>query len=151
MTKPVNPLDTFFNIEQEPGVDTDYPAVAMTEADLAALQAPTSEPSKDAEDEQIDQKIDEVYTASMETFRNQMDHVEMMEPRYAARNAEVAASFLNIALQAAAARARVKTDRKRNSTFIPFNSNNPNRTVTASRDEIMRMLASQDAEIKDKS
>lgn len=144
MKKLDNPLDTLFNVEPS---DKTYTPVTMTEGDLAALQAPTSAPEVDAEDQAIDQKIDTVYDSAMETFQNQMNFVEILEPRYAARNAEVAATFLNIALNAAATRARVRGDRRRNTTFVPFN-NPSNRAITASREDILKML-SVDGEIKD--
>ena len=145
MKKLDNPLDTLFNVEP---AQQSYTPVTMTEGDLAALQAPTSAPEVDPEDQAIDQKIDTVYDSAMETFQNQMGFVEILEPRYAARNAEVAATFLNIALNAAATRARVKGDRKRSATFVPFNNNPTNRAITASREDILRML-SVDGEVKE--
>jgi hypothetical protein len=90
-----------------------------------------------------------VYDAALETFQNQMAYTEIVEPRFAARNAEVAASYLNIALNAAATRARVKGDRARTKTFVPYaNGRNANGTVVASREDIMRMIA-VDAETKE--
>jgi len=102
----------------------------------------TMSPSvKDDEDVEIDGKIDEVYDVALGSFREQMDMVQMMEPRYAARNAEVAANYLKIALDAAAIRARVKTDRKKTQTFIPFGEVSGNGAVRATREEIFQMLA----------
>jgi hypothetical protein len=140
-----NPLDELFQTAQPAGDMTEYEAV--TEGELAALQEPKSGPEKDEEDVEIDSKIDAVYDAALETFQNQMAYTEIVEPRYAARNAEVAASYLNIALNAAATRARVKGDRKKTNAFVPYANNNPNGTVVASREDIMRMIA-VDAETK---
>jgi hypothetical protein len=104
---------------------------------------------KDEEDIENDARFDEVYTAAKDAFDNQMAYTEIIEPRYAARNAEVAANFLNLALQAASAKARVKSDRKRATAFIPgAGSKVTNNTIVATREEILRMI-SVDAEHKE--
>lgn len=150
---PDNPLDTLFglnptidlNKEQEEGY------VVTTESEYATVvaEAPaegTEEPdpmAKDEEDTEIDRKIDEVYEAAIGAFNTQTAYTELIEPRYAARNAEVAANYLNIALNAATSRARVKGDRMKTKAFVPYNnaqSKLGGQTVTASREEIMRML-----------
>lgn len=146
-TKFQNPLDNLFDIDPAAQSEViEYEQV--TEGEIAAMAEPTKPPEKDAEDTEVDKKIDAVYDAALETFQNQMAYTEIIEPRYAARNAEVAASYLNIALQAAATRARVKGDRKRVGGFIPPGSRVTNNTIVATRDEIMRMIA-VDAEHKE--
>lgn len=147
-TKMANPLDELFDVDgsdRNEMVEYDQ----ATEGEIAAMATPPAETPKDAEDIEIDSKIDAVYDAALETFQNQMAYTEIIEPRYAARNAEVAASYLNIALQAAATRARVKGDRKRNGQFIPGMGNKvTNNTIVATREEIMRMI-SVDADHKE--
>lgn len=140
-TKMTNPLDELFDVDgSDRNEMVEYDQV--TENELASMAAPPVETPKDAEDTAIDEKIDAVYDAAFETFQNQMAYTEIIEPRYAARNAEVAASYLNIALQAAAARARVKGDRKRAGQFIPGMGNKvTNNTIVATREEIMKMIA----------
>lgn len=143
MTKKLtNPLDELFQTEQPVGEIAEYAQV--TEGELAALQPA---PEKDDEDVEIDRKIDEVYTNAIDTFQQQMQYAEIVEPRYAARNAEVAANYLNIALNAAGMRAKVKGDRKKTNTFVPYAGRNPNGAVVASLDDIMKMVAI-DAETK---
>lgn len=146
-TRITNPLDELFNTlpEDEPG--DDY--VPMTEGDLAVANGTTSVVSseKDEEDVAIDEKIDTVYQAAIDAFNTQTAYLEVIEPRYAARNAEVAANYLNIALSAASVRAKVKGDRKKTCQFVPFSNNKTNGVVVASREDIMRML-DVDAELK---
>lgn len=144
MKKLDNPLDNFFNT---PPMNIEDDAVITTEGALATIQGTEAPPEKDAEDVLIDGKIDEVYDAAMQAYNTQTQFAEMLEPRYAARNGEVAANFLNIALNAASVRAKVKGDRKKNAQFIPFTNNKANGTVVASREEIMKML-SVDADTK---
>jgi len=146
-TKITNPLDELFNtlpgdLEQE----GEY--IPTTEGTVAELNGTAdAQVPKDEEDVEIDAKIDTVYTAAMDAFNNQTAYMEMIEPRYAARNAEVAANYLNIALNAASVRARVKGDRRKQATFVPFTNNKTNGAVVASREDIMKMLA-VDAEMK---
>lgn len=134
-TKFENPLDNLFEIDDSLDPDeSDY--------EVATVQsAPTDPVEKDEEDVDTDKKIDAVYDAALEAYQNQTAMVELLEPRYAARNAEVAATYLNIALQAATSKARVKNDRKRVGQFIPGASNKiTNNTIVASREEILRMI-----------
>lgn len=146
--KYVNPLDNLFDVDPAgPNEMVEYDQVSENE--IAEMAAPAAAAPKDEEDSEVDRKIDAVYDAALETFQNQMAYTEIIEPRYAARNAEVAASYLNIALQAAATRARVKGDRKRSAGFIPgMGGKVTNNTIVATRDEIMRMIA-VDAEHKE--
>ena len=146
-TKITNPLDTLFDtLPNDLEQDGDY--IPTTEGTLASLEpAQEATPEKDEEDIVIDTKIDDVYTAAMDAFNQQTQYQEIIEPRYAARNAEVAANFLNIALNAASVRAKVKGDRKKTAQFVPFSNNKTNGAVVASREDIMKML-SVEAELK---
>ena len=144
MKKLINPLDELFETEQPVNDVAEYKQV--TEGELAVMQD-DAPPEKDEEDIEIDRKIDEVYTSAIDTFNQQMQYAEIVEPRYAARNAEVAANYLNIALSAATSRARVKTDRKKANVFVPYAGRNSNGAVVASLDDIMKIIA-VDAETK---
>lgn len=149
MSLPINPLDALFGgAESEVPHDLttyqDEQYVVTTEGEFAQAQNPEQpDPNeKDAEDKEIDSKIDQVYDAALAAYNTQTAYTEMIEPRYAARNAEVAANYLNIALQAANSRANVKNNRKKiNNQFIPFNNaNKHSNTVVASREEMMRLI-----------
>lgn len=141
-----HPLEDVFGIEQnstESNIDTEYANVDQSlipSPTVETLEAHIVPDVKDDDDLATDKKIDEVYDAAMQTFSNQTAYIEIIEPRYAARTAEVAAQYLSIALNAATAKAKIKADRKRtNAAFIPFN-NNKNGNITADRNEILRML-----------
>ena len=145
-TKITNPLDELFNtLPNDMEQDGEY--IPTSEGTLATLNGEEAPPEKDEEDVEIDAKIDTVYTAAIDAFNNQTAYMEVIEPRYAARNAEVAANYLNIALNAASVRAKVKGDRRKNAQFVPFTNNKSNGAVVASREDIMKML-SVDAEMK---
>jgi len=124
-----------FDIEQEYGM-TEVPqnAVALTEPPVD---------HKDEDDVLVEKRLDDVYDIALQTFQQQTAYTEIIEPRYAARNAEVAANYLNIALAAANSRAKVKSDRKRaNQAFIPYaqGGKTTNNLVVANREDILKMI-----------
>ena len=78
----------------------------------------------------------------MEAYQNQTAFVEILEPRYAARNAEVAAGYLNTALNAVSLKAKVKNEkRKIGQAFIPYGNNTTNNVVVADRNQLLKMMA----------
>jgi hypothetical protein len=136
-----HPLDEVFGIDYEEEmqleIEDDY-ALVQTE------QLPVQADQKDADDVEIERKIDEVFSQAMDAFARQNDFVDIVEPKFAARNAEVAAGYLSIALNAATSRAKIKSDRKRASTFIPQAGKTTNNILVASREEIMKMIDMDD-------
>jgi hypothetical protein len=122
---------------QDPlALETEY---SMVQAAPAQPPAPVE---KDAEDIEVDKRIDTVYEAAMDAFRTQTDLIDnVLEPRYIARNAEIAANFLTIALNAAATRARVKTDRRRAGAFAPYMpGKTTNNFIVADRNDLLKLV-----------
>lgn len=137
-----NPLEQVFGIEAGSTDDVEYEMIEAGNM-LPAVSAEAPVDHKDEDDVAIEKRIDDVYEAAMNTFQQQQAYTEIVEPRYAARNAEVAANYLNIALAAANSRAKVKTDRKRaNQAFVPYAQSNKttNNLVIADRNQILKML-----------
>lgn len=140
-----HPLDSVFGISEGDTEDDINSGYEM----IDASQQPTTPPEdiKDEDDKLIEGRIDEVYTAAISAFNQQVSFTEIIEPRYAARNAEVAANYLNIALAAANSRAKVKVDRKRaNQSFVPYNpgGKTTNNILIANREEILKMITVDD-------
>lgn len=69
----------------------------------------------DNKDKEIEEQFQEVYDVAMSTFENTVDLIERSEtdPKYVARQMEVAAQFLNTALHAAKEKASLKTQKDR--------------------------------------
>lgn len=141
-----HPLDSVFGISSddvEYDIEKDY---SLTQVSQEPIQPNPNVPAPDPKDEDdllIEKRIDQVYDAAIEAFEQQNSYLEVIEPRYAARNAEVAANYLNIALAAANSRAKVKSDRKRaNQSFIPFANGGKNTTnvIVANREEILKAI-----------
>ena len=77
----------------------------------------------------------------MDAYENQSGMVDIMEPRYAARNAEVAATYLNTALNAVALKSKNKIEKRKTKSFIPYGNNITNsNVVVADRNSIMDMI-----------
>ena len=135
-------LDDTYNSDPLEGTDLtaidDNRYLATTEAQLPA--PPAAEPAE--EDKEINQKIDTIYGEAMTAYQNQTAFVEILEPRYAARNAEVAAGYLNTALNAVALRAKVKNERKKSAGgFVPYANQTTNNVVVADRNQLLKMMA----------
>lgn len=64
-----------------------------------------------------DHQLETIHTSAMEAFYQQQNMAVQVDPKYSARNSEVAAQFLSIALNATATKARVKLDRQKQRVF----------------------------------
>lgn len=155
MTSRQHPLEQVFNLETGEYFDAlnnqedkeFIPAELNPEANLPATTTPPETPPpdhKDEDDKEIDANITQVYDKAIQAFEQQAEMIEIVDPRYAARTAEVAATYLNIALNAMAVKSRTKSDRvKRNQAFVPY-ANGPktvnNNLIVADRNSILKAL-----------
>lgn len=145
MNMPIkHPLESVFGMDEGTvDIGAEYGMVEQPAGELVQADGPPVD-HKDEDDVLIEKRIDDVYDNAMQAFQNQTAYMEIIEPRYAARNAEVAANYLNIALAAANSRAKVKTDRKRaNQSFVPFSNQGgktTNNIIMANREDILRMM-----------
>ena len=100
LTKEVeHPMEEFLDIE--PGTTVvEYQETVPTE-----LVVHTDYDNKDNE---IEDQFQEVYDKAMDAFDTQSDITDQVEGKFAARNAEVAAQFLNTALSAAKEKSGMK-------------------------------------------
>ena len=100
-------------------------------------------PDFDCKDSEIEEQFQEVYDAAMAAFETQSLDSETIEPKYRARNHEVAVQYLNAALNAANSKANLKQhkdklhfDRKKAST-PELRADN---VIIANRNDILRHL-----------
>lgn len=101
LTKEVeHPLEDFLDIE--PGTTV----VEYKETVPAELVVHSDYDPKDVE---IEDQFQEVYEKAMDAFDDQSDITDQVEGKFAARNAEVAAQFLNTALNAAKEKSGMKS------------------------------------------
>ncbi len=146
-----NPLETVFDVQESDIInveDTANGVVPYTD-NYVATTAQAVNPNgyqDDEEDKQISAKIDDVYDKAMDAFEEQTAYTQIIEPRYAARNAEVAAEYLKIALSAATSKAKVKEGKTKNAAFIPYNNANTinQNVIVADRNELLKMMNKKD-------
>jgi hypothetical protein len=144
MTTLTHPLETVFNIA--PGstknLPAEYESQNLAEYTEIPAEVVAQDHKDDAEDIDINDKIETIYEFALTAYENQTAFAEIAEPRYAARNAEVAAQYLNAALSAVALKSRNKSDKRKSKQFIPFNTNISNSNVVVTdRNSIMQMIA----------
>ena len=123
-----NPLEKVFNIE--PGstpVFSDQLTVEISERATSLVDPTTGEivnrsnnpdiveieKEERIEDLHIDSQLDSIHTSAMIAFEKSARMAEEVDPKFAARNAEVAAQYLNIALNAVNSRVDAKFKRQK--------------------------------------
>ncbi|MHA2402104.1 MAG: hypothetical protein ACXADH_03855 [Candidatus Kariarchaeaceae archaeon] len=93
-----HPLEEVFNIEESTTV---VPYVEV-KTDLVPYEP------FDVKDEEIEQQLQDLYDMALEAFENQQVDADTIEPKYKARNAEVAVQYLRAALDAAREKRQLK-------------------------------------------
>jgi hypothetical protein len=92
----------------------------------------------DDKDHEIEDQFQEVYDAAMTSFADQAGLLLTSDPKYSARNMEVANAFLNTALAAAKEKSSVKQHKdKLSKTDGPKTVNN---NLIMDRNELLKML-----------
>jgi len=100
-------------------------------------------PDYDEKDEEIEGQLQEVYDAAMQAFENQEGVAEIIDPKYQARNSEVAVQYLNTALAAAREKANMKQHKDKIGVAKeagPVTNNN----LIVDRNELLKMLQGQE-------
>jgi len=130
-----HPLENTFDIE--PGTTV----VEYTEVLPAEI---VKAPEYDKKDDEIEGKLEEVYTSAMGGVAAVGDAMETVEGKYKARIGEVTAAMLNVALGAVREKRELK-QHKDKITVEAAESGTPNTVnnnlVVADRNEILRILA----------
>ena len=96
MTHPIEEV-----LEIEAGT-TYFPAIETTKTELVVA------PEFDPMDTQINEQFQEIYDTAMDAYEQQALDIETIEPKYRARNSEVAVQYLNTALTAAKEKSTTK-------------------------------------------
>ena len=85
-----HPLEEVFNLEENTTV-VQYKEVKTDLVPHADF---------DEKDKEIEKQLQDIYKMSLEAFENQQEESDVIEPKYRARNSEVAVQFLKTALEA---------------------------------------------------
>ena len=93
-----HPLEQVFDIEE----NTTVVPYKEVKTDLVAFEP------YDEKDSEIEEQLQELYDMAVEAFENQQEESDGIEPKYRARNAEVAVQYLKTALEAAREKRQLK-------------------------------------------
>jgi hypothetical protein len=135
-----NPLEGIFDIE--PGttiakvqpIDTQTTEIVSTnDTDTASLI--------NEEDKAVSSQLATIYGYAIDAFEQQTQMVQEVDPRFAARNAEVAAQYLNIALNSVSERAKIRHSKLKLKVDGGTPNTVNNNLIVADRNEILKMLA----------
>lgn len=97
----------------------------------------------DPKDDEIEEQFQEVYDVAMTAFETTSETVSSIEPKYRARNEEVAIQYLNTALAAARDKAALKQHKDKIS-ITKFKAAGPktvnNNLIVADRNDMLKNL-----------
>jgi hypothetical protein len=127
-----HPLDDVFDIE--PGQ-----TVVPYEERLPTELVPHV--GYDDKDSEIEGQMQEVYDLALEAFENTTDDIDTIDPKYRARNHEVASTYLNLALTAARDKANLKSNKDRTEKMSTSGGTSAN-NVVMSREDLLKMMES---------
>lgn len=135
---PINhPMENILDIEEG---TTMVPAVKRSTQLVVSGQY-------DDKDDEIDAQFQEVYDLSLEAFEQQSQEAELVEGKYKARNGEIAAQYLNIALNAAKEKGSLKTNKDKLSLaaekVTKSGGTTNNNLIVGDRNDILKTLMGQ--------
>lgn len=99
-------------------------------------------PNYDTKDDEIEQKLEEIYTTAMSSVVDMNDAMETVEGKYKARVGEVSATMLSVALGAIREKSSLKMhkDKLQKEPAVGGPHTVTNNLVVTDRNEILRML-----------
>lgn len=108
------------------------------------------------EDIQVDAQLSEIHTAAMQAFYQQAALAQQVDPKFSARNSEVAAQFLNVALStvnsrvdAKAKRMKLRLDKMKAQDTTP--NSVQNNIIVADRNSLMKTLFAEQLKTVDQA
>jgi hypothetical protein len=147
-----HPLESVFSIE--PGSTPVQTAAAQVSAEMVdpatgdiierkteGVTDPEIAKEERIEDLKIDNQIDVIHSAAMGAFEAQLRLSQEVDPKFAARNAEVAAAYLKIALDSVGTRVDAKY--KRSKVRLAQNEGPrsvQNNLIVADRNDLLKNL-----------
>lgn len=131
-----HPLEETFDIEEN---TTIVPAKQAVPTELVKLDR------YDEKDVELDEQFQQVYDAAFEAFENQAEDAELIDPKYKARNAEVAVQYLNTALQAAREKSNLKQHTDKTVLAASKGPSTVNNNLVVDRNQILKMFEEKNA------
>jgi len=158
MSNKANPLESVFDIDpgstplfvDPPLSDPNERATTLPDPTTGEVVKRKSDPStpeidreERLEDLHIDQQLETIHSSALVAFEKSARMAEEVDPKFAARNAEVAAQYLNIALSAVNSRVDAKFKRQKvrlakETSGQPSTVNN--NVIVADRNELLKQI-----------
>ena len=133
-----SPLENFFNLPpvKKDGSNSEA-AKQKTKPKSTAIDA------YDDKDNDIEDLYGTIHDTAMDTHQRILDDIDDIDPKYSARNYEVAANYLNLALNAADKRAKLKEhkDKLVNKTTKGSSTNILAKTITINTTDLIKQLS----------
>lgn len=126
-----HPLDDVLGIE--PGMTV----IERSEREPAVLSECDIYDEKDAE---IEEQFQEVYELALEAYENSAEIGQTIEPKYKARNDEVAAQYLTLALNAAKEKMSLKVNKDKSVQQSTRGGGVTNNNLIIDRNALMELL-----------
>lgn len=139
-----HPLEDIFDIEN----DSTLSPVQTINSDLYDDDTLDVQKADSVIEDGFDRQYDEIYDAALEAFKNQSEMCDSIDPRFAARNAEVAAQYLKIALDTVSTKtAKHLTNKKIRGSKGQGTVNGDvvtnNNIIVADRNELLRLMKAE--------
>ena len=117
--------------------------------EIQCVEMSEQERDNKRDDYLVNAQLSNVYEAAIEAYNVQQEFIQTVDPKFSARNAEVAAQFLSIALNATTARSKAKYDRQKMNMLANMKSGPnqvQNNVIIANRNDILENLFNPDFE-----
>ena len=128
-----HPLEEVLEIESG---TTMMPTIEFEKTEMATI------PTYDVVDSEINDQFQEIYDIALDAYEQQANDLQSIEPKYRARNQEVAVQYLNAALNAAKEKLSIKQAKDKNMTSAK--SMNPQtlnqNVIVADRNEVLKEI-----------
>lgn len=139
--KTEHPLEDIFDIESG-STELNLPSVRDRITEITTTES--ADGLYDDIDLSIESQFQEVYDTALEAYQIQADEAELVEGKYKARNQEIAVQLLQTALNAAANRSTLKTNKEKiriaEMKTRSSGSVTNNNTIVGTTSEILKMM-----------
>lgn len=129
-----HPLEKVFDIEEG---TTMFPKTVI-QTDVVPYEG------YDDKDTELDKQYQNIHDLALTAFEEQSEEAEVVDPKYKARNAEVAVQYLNTALQATNSKAQLKNAKEKlEVSKMRIGADAANTKTQMDRNEILKMFSQQ--------
>jgi len=134
-----NPLEDIFDIEEN--------TTMRVNSGSTEISTELVEPDDyDDKDKELENQLENIYQKAMEGYEAQQDVLDVVEGKFAARNAEVAVTFLHAALSSVSQKTKLKEHKdkikvKENTSAVP---KVVNQNLFVNRNDLLKELLKQD-------